>query len=129
VGAGSPAPGGRARDRLLAPGPPESDGADGPGLLRLLGPGRDAATRVGPRGRGPVGSDEAFAQAKGDVGLDQYEVRRWTGWYRHMTLALLAHAYLTVARAQTRSDSGHKGGRRRAQHHRAKPGASPPCSR
>ncbi|HLH79926.1 MAG TPA: IS701 family transposase [Chthonomonas sp.] len=65
--------------------------------------------------------EEAFAQAKGDVGLDQYEVRRWTGWYRHITLALLAHAYLTVVRAQTRSDSGQKGGRGRAQPHRAKP--------
>jgi SRSO17 transposase len=38
--------------------------------------------------------------AKGEVGLDQYEVRRWTGWYRHITLALLAHAYLVVMRAQ-----------------------------
>jgi SRSO17 transposase len=38
--------------------------------------------------------------AKGEVGLDQYEVRRWTGWYRHITLALLAHAYLVVLRAQ-----------------------------
>ena len=32
------------------------------------------------------------------VGLDQYEVRSWTGWYRHITLALLAHAYLAVLR-------------------------------
>ena len=37
--------------------------------------------------------------AKGEVGLDQYEVRSWQGWYRHITLALLAHAYLTVTRA------------------------------
>ena len=29
-----------------------------------------------------------------------YEVRRWPGWYRHITLALLAHAYLTVTRAR-----------------------------
>jgi hypothetical protein len=40
----------------------------------------------------------AFEQAKGEVGLDQYEVRRWTGWYRHMTLALFAQALLTVVR-------------------------------
>jgi SRSO17 transposase len=35
-------------------------------------------------------------EAKGEVGLDQYEVRRWSGWHRHITLALLAHAYLAV---------------------------------
>lgn len=44
--------------------------------------------------------EECFETAKGEVGLDQYEVRSWAGWYRHITLALLAHAYLTVVRAQ-----------------------------
>lgn len=43
--------------------------------------------------------EESFETAKGEVGLDQYEVRSWQGWYRHLTLALLAHAYLTVTRA------------------------------
>jgi SRSO17 transposase len=43
--------------------------------------------------------EEGFARAKGEVGLDQYEVRRWDGWYRHMTLCLLAHAFLEVTRA------------------------------
>jgi len=57
--------------------------------------------------------EDAFEGAKGEVGLDQYEVRRWTGWYRHITLALLAHAYLTVVRAQTRADRGQKKGRGR----------------
>ncbi|ABW35146.1 hypothetical protein Dgeo_3107 (plasmid) [Deinococcus geothermalis DSM 11300] len=33
------------------------------------------------------------------MGLDQYEVRSWVGWYRHMTLVRLAHAYLTVVSA------------------------------
>jgi SRSO17 transposase len=33
------------------------------------------------------------------VGLDHYEVRRWPGWYRHITLALLANAFLAVMRA------------------------------
>jgi SRSO17 transposase len=41
-----------------------------------------------------------FEAAKGEVGLDQYEVRRWDGWHRHVTLALLAHAYLVVVRSQ-----------------------------
>jgi SRSO17 transposase len=42
--------------------------------------------------------EEGFEQAKGEVGLDQYEVRRYDAWYRHTTLALLAHAYLEVTR-------------------------------
>jgi hypothetical protein len=44
--------------------------------------------------------EESFETAKGEVGLDRHEVRSWQGWYRHITLALLAHAYLTVLRAQ-----------------------------
>jgi SRSO17 transposase len=42
--------------------------------------------------------EECFERAKGEVGLDQYEVRRYDAWYRHITLCLLAHAYLAVAR-------------------------------
>ena len=41
-----------------------------------------------------------FEAAKQEVGLAEYEVRSWTGWHRHVTLACLAHAYLTVVRAQ-----------------------------
>ncbi len=37
---------------------------------------------------------------KGEYGLDHYEVRRWQGWYRRITLSLLAHAVLVVVRAQ-----------------------------
>jgi SRSO17 transposase len=44
--------------------------------------------------------EESFESAKGEVGLDEYEVRSWQGWYRHITLAMLAHAYLTVMRAK-----------------------------
>jgi hypothetical protein len=40
----------------------------------------------------------AFEAAKGEVGLDQYEVRSYHGWYRLITLALLAQALLTVIR-------------------------------
>ena len=52
--------------------------------------------------------EECFEEAKGQVGLDQYEVRRWDGWYRHITLAMLAHAYLTVIRHQA-LEQGKKG--------------------
>ncbi|CAK0756146.1 hypothetical protein CCP2SC5_210019 [Azospirillaceae bacterium] len=41
--------------------------------------------------------------AKGEVGLDHYEVRQWIAWYRHITLSLLAYAFLAVVKAQTAS--------------------------
>ena len=56
--------------------------------------------------------EECFEEAKGEVGLDQYEVRKWDGWYRHITLAMLAHACLAVVRHQAleQGRSGRKGG-------------------
>jgi SRSO17 transposase len=45
--------------------------------------------------------ESGFEAAKGGVGLDQYEVRRWTGWYRHITLAMWAYALVVVMRAGT----------------------------
>ncbi|HSO51814.1 MAG TPA: IS701 family transposase, partial [Actinomycetes bacterium] len=45
--------------------------------------------------------EETFQTGKGEVGLDHYQVRRYDGWYRHMTLAMFAHAFLTVTRAAT----------------------------
>ncbi len=54
--------------------------------------------------------EEGFAQAKGEVGLDQYEVRRWDAWHRHITLCLLAHAALVVMRlAARREERAEKG--------------------
>lgn len=43
--------------------------------------------------------ETAFEDAKGLVGLDQYEVRKWDAWHRHVTLSLLAYAVLVVNRA------------------------------
>src|ERR671930_2514 len=37
--------------------------------------------------------EESFQAAKDQVGLDQYEVRRYDAWYRHATLALVAQAF------------------------------------
>lgn len=53
--------------------------------------------------------EDSFESAKGEVGLDQYEVRRWVGWYRHITLALLAHAFLTVTRVLALEQEQKKG--------------------
>src|SRR5215831_9540731 len=36
--------------------------------------------------------EQCCEEAKGEVGLDHYTVRRWTGWYRPITLALGAYA-------------------------------------
>jgi hypothetical protein len=77
--AGRPA---AARDGALA-----CSACYGPAAASLVGLVRVAGTRW---------VVEGFQQAKGEVGLDPDEVRRWPGWYRHITLALLAHAFLVV---------------------------------
>jgi hypothetical protein len=43
--------------------------------------------------------EQCFGEAKGEVGMDEYEVRSWHGWYRHVTLSMLAMAFLTALRA------------------------------
>jgi SRSO17 transposase len=40
--------------------------------------------------------EDCFAEAKNETGLDHYQVRTWTAWYRHVTLSMLAHAFLAV---------------------------------
>jgi SRSO17 transposase len=45
--------------------------------------------------------EECFQSAKTETGLDQYQVRRYDAWYRHVTLAMLAHAYLSVTAANS----------------------------
>jgi SRSO17 transposase len=42
--------------------------------------------------------EECFEASKGEIGLDHYEVRSYTGWYRHMTLCLLALTFLSGLR-------------------------------
>jgi SRSO17 transposase len=44
--------------------------------------------------------EECFQAAKNECNLDQYEVRRYVGWYRHITLAMLAHAFLAATAHQ-----------------------------
>ena len=66
--------------------------------LTFAPPGTDRAVLVRIAGmRWTV--EACFEAAKQEVGLDEYEVRSWIGWYRHTTLAMLAHAYLSVLRA------------------------------
>ncbi len=51
-------------------------------------------------------SEECFERVKGEVGLDYYEVRCWEGWHRHITVCLLAHAFLEVTRADEEEGKG-----------------------
>ncbi|CAA9225453.1 MAG: Mobile element protein, partial [uncultured Acetobacteraceae bacterium] len=75
---------------------------EGTTLARLV---RVAGTRWAIEG--------CFEAAKGEVGLDEYEVRSWTGWHRHVTLAMLAHAYLAALRKAALGGSGRARPRRR----------------
>lgn len=54
--------------------------------------------------------EESIQTAKGEVGLDHYEVRSWTGWYRHITLAMWASAFLSVIRNETGAEAAPKKG-------------------
>lgn len=51
-----------------------------------------------------------FEITKDELGLDHYEVRSWRAWYRHITLVLIAHAVLSVIRAQALITTAQKGG-------------------
>lgn len=55
--------------------------------------------------------EECFEQAKQETGLDEYEVRSWIGWHRHITLSMLAHATLSVIRLRVTQGSSKKGNR------------------
>ena len=48
--------------------------------------------------------EECFEQSKGETGLDEYEVRSWVGWHRHITLSMLAHATLSVIRSRVHQE-------------------------
>jgi len=54
--------------------------------------------------------EEAFEQAKGEVGLDHYQVRQYLAWYRHVSLAMTALAFLAVTRAQVSDPTAGIGG-------------------
>lgn len=91
---------GAARELLLRTNPdgsePRSYLANTPPGVSLRVLGRVASTRWT--------IETGFEQAKGEAGLDEYEVRRWAGWHHHITLALLASLFLL----QVRRDWGGK---------------------
>ena len=67
---------------------------------------------AGIRGEVEFTTKPRQAQAKGEAGLDHYQVRSWRAWYAHVTLSMLALAWLAASRAQAV-----KGDRRRRAGH------------
>jgi SRSO17 transposase len=50
--------------------------------------------------------EDCFAEAKNETGLDHYQVRRYRAWYRHITLSMLAHAFLAVTARPAPAEKG-----------------------
>ncbi len=71
---------------------------------RAYGPRQTPLLRMGRVASRRWTIEEGLERAKGEVGLDRYEVRRWDAWHRHITLSLLAHAALQVTRARAKNE-------------------------
>lgn len=50
--------------------------------------------------------EQCIEEAKGETGLDHYEVRYWHSWYRHITLSMMAHAWLASVRLRRNQEKG-----------------------
>lgn len=50
--------------------------------------------------------EQCLEEGKGETGLDHYEVRSWPSWHRHITLSMLAHAWLASIRNQDEAEKG-----------------------
>ena len=50
--------------------------------------------------------EQCIEEAKGETGLDDYEVRYWHSWYRHITLSMMAHAWLASVRLKATEKKG-----------------------
>jgi SRSO17 transposase len=74
------------------------DGREELAFYLAAGPSRTTLTRLAVTAGARWAVEGGFEAAKQEVGLADYEVRSWTGWHRHITLALLAHAVLAAVR-------------------------------
>ena len=52
--------------------------------------------------------EQCIEEGKGETGLDHYEVRHWHSWYRHITLSMMAHAWLASIRLKRNWEKGAK---------------------
>lgn len=69
--------------------------------------------------------EQCLEEAKGEAGLDQYEVRHWHSWHRQITLSLLAHAFLAWLRQRAQGDDFPTGVGGENQRRHASPGPRP----
>jgi SRSO17 transposase len=74
------------------------DGSEELAYYLAAGPRRTTLTRLAKTAGARWSIEGGFEAAKQEAGLADYEVRSWTGWHRHITLALLAHAILAAVR-------------------------------
>jgi SRSO17 transposase len=72
--------------------------SNAPGATDLLTLAQVASTRYTV--------EQCIEEAKGETGLDQYEVRYWHSWYRHITLSLMAHAWLASIQLKQQRKKG-----------------------
>lgn len=75
------------------------------------------------------GIEQALEMAKGDVGLDEYEVRSWVGWHHHMTLSMLALWFLVMEQRWLKKRGWSLPSRRFAEFWPIPSGPNPPPSR
>jgi SRSO17 transposase len=69
--------------------------------------------------------EQCFEEAKGEAGLDQYEVRQWPSWHRHVTLSMLAHSFLADLRREAGKKPAGPGAGERAGARQRPGGAAP----
>ena len=50
--------------------------------------------------------EQCIEEAKGETGLDEYEVRHWQSWHRHITLSIMAHTWLAAIRYRANQEKG-----------------------
>jgi SRSO17 transposase len=87
-----------------------TDDPEDVGFYRAYGPPETTVERLVGVCQERWAVEECFAEAKGEVGLDHYEVRKWEAWHRHVTLCLLVHAFLAVTRRAAEEEGSPKRG-------------------
>ena len=80
-------------------------------LSRPESTGQDLAVAAGQR----WSIESCFEAAKQETGLDEYEVRSWQGWHRHITLSMLALVFLAAVRAEANQPEQKRQTARRGQ--------------
>jgi len=83
----------------------------------VAGPAGMTVARAAPVAGARWTIEAGLEEAKGETGLDDYEVRHWHSWHRHVTLALVAHAFLAWSRQTARLvEAGPSGGNGQPEH-------------